>query len=114
MTKYNEKQRERLQEISVREGHIDEIIHEKIDDPYAPLPLNLILESRFLAVQKRGIRLEAEISHLEEDKEANEYDLEYKNRRLDQIRGRLKEIQNVGEMLQNFDSTGREFEIVPS
>ncbi|HZW68587.1 MAG TPA: hypothetical protein VFF20_08300 [Pseudogracilibacillus sp.] len=112
MLKLDERQRKRMQELDKRSKDINEVVLERIQDYHAPLPLNLVLEARFNAVQKKGIELEAEIDHIMASEEMDEGVLKVKTRRLDMIRGQLNELQNIGEMLKQYDMLGREFEIV--
>jgi hypothetical protein len=112
MKKLSEKQKARLQELTERNETLDQIIFERIEDHSQPLPLNLILETRFNELMKKGIALEGEIAYLKDQEELDEGTLQVKKRRLDKIKGQLAELQNVGDMLAQYHGFGREFEIV--
>lgn len=113
MRKYTDSQKERLQVISERIKKIDDIILDQIVDRTKEIPLNLVLEARFLKLQKKGIELEAGIAYLEEQNEKSSINtIEVKKRRLDGVKGQLIELQNVGELLLNYHLFGRKFGIV--
>ncbi|WP_033829025.1 hypothetical protein [Bacillus andreraoultii] len=107
------KQKERIAELKERIDYIDEIVLEKISDHSQPLPLNLILEARFNVLMITGIKLEAELKYLEEQGDEDlEGVISVKRRRLDMIKGQINELNNVADMLNKYDSVGREFEII--
>ncbi|MDC3413913.1 hypothetical protein [Terrihalobacillus insolitus] len=110
MKTYNESQKERLVEIQNRDEMISEVIFEAIRDHDEALPLNLMLEGRFLQVQKEGIELEARIAYLEENDPESE-ELVKAKRRLDLVSGSLQELHNIGKMLSRYHLFGREFTI---
>lgn len=115
MRTLSEKQKSRLKEINERQEIINKFVIEKIEDPIQPLPLNLLLEARFNRLMKAGIELEGEIKYLEENGESmfSEGKIETKRRRLDSVKGQLNELQNIGDMIREYDALGRSFEVVP-
>jgi hypothetical protein len=108
-----EKQKERIAELKERTEFIDKIVLKKIGDDTQRLPLNLILEARFNMLMISGIKLEGELKYLEEqDDEDLEGVISVKKRRLDILKGQINELNNVADMLNKYDSVGREFEII--
>lgn len=122
MKKLTKKQRERIKELKERSEIIDEIVAEKIHKEGEPLPLNLILEARFNTLTIAGIKLEGEIAYLKDKmKEVTEEDelkmiekqIEIKTIRLTQIKERILETVNIGNMIKDISDLGREFSILP-
>lgn len=114
MKKLSEKQKARIKELKERNEIVDQIIVDRIQDPIQALPLNLILEARFNAILLKGIDLEGEIAYLKTDDDTMfaEGQIAVKQRRLDRVKGQLSELESVGNMLEQYDAFGREFEIV--
>lgn len=114
MKKYTENQQKRLQEIDERQKELEPIINEAFVGDRKVLPLNYMLEARFLEVARQGIDLEARIAWLEEKGETSieEGILEQSKRRLDMVKGGLMEMQNVGTLLGQYTALGYSFECV--
>lgn len=108
--KLSEKQEKRLQELKERNDEINPIVFAAIDNHGKNLPLNLMLEARFNVLMKLAIETEAEIAYYR-DKDGHESALEIRKRRYDILRGRLKEIKNIGDMLRGYGELGRQIEI---
>lgn len=112
MRKYNEKQTKRLEEIRERQNVIDPQIKEAFINGEKTLPLNFMLETRFLEVCKHGIDLEARLAYLEEKEPESEELIKTTKRRLDFVKGALHELQNVGSMLGQYAALDYSFECI--
>lgn len=102
-----EKQEQRLEQIKEREENIQNVITTAIVNRNQKLPLGLMLESRFNMLVKEGIMVEGRIASAKENDESLVPTLE---KRLSHVKGSISEVQNIADMIAEFNAFGREFD----
>lgn len=118
MRKYTERHKQLLKEINEKSEYLSGIVNERIADSDAPIPIDYMLESRFLEVKKQAIKIESEINYIEEDVKENGDSadsvskLERLEKRLLMIKGSTNELLNMSQIFIKLGIAGREFEIV--
>ena len=112
MRKLSENQKRVLRELNERNSYLEGIILERIAEPSQPLPLMLMLETRYNELMKAGIKLEGEVKYIKNNRDDFSDEMLFiKERRLDMIKGQLNELDNVMELISNFAKVGREFTV---
>jgi hypothetical protein len=109
--KYTEQQQTRLDGIAAREAVLQETITTAIVNREMKLPLGFMLESRFNSLIKAGIEYEARIEKAKAaDDQFSEGLVPKLELRLEHIKGAITEVQNIADMIAEYNMYGREFD----
>lgn len=108
---YTEQQTARLEAIDAREAVLQETITTAIVNREMKLPLGFMLESRFNMLIKKGIELEARIANAKAaDDQFSEGVIPKLEARLEHVKGAISEVQNVADLIAEYNMFGREFD----